>query len=101
LKGRYKAKDNLTLSLDAHQFQLPDAVLAQDGTTMSKTLGTELDFVLLFAPTKAISVEAGYCTMFGSPTLTSAKVKNVSKAADVSTWAYFMLTIKPSEFIVK
>ena len=101
LKGRYKAKDNLTLSLDAHQFSLSDAVLAQDGTAMSKTLGTEFDFVLVFAPTKAISIETGYCTMFSTPTLTSAKVKNVSKAAEVSTWAYFMLTIKPSEFIVK
>lgn len=101
LKSRYKVKDNLTLSLDAHQFVLPDAVFAQDGTAMSKTLGTELDFVLVFAPTKAISVEAGYSTMFSTSTLTSKEVKNVSKPADLSTWAYLMLSIKPSEFIVK
>lgn len=101
LKGRYKAKDNLLLSLDAHQFQLPDAVLAKDGSTMSKSLGTELDFVLLFTPTKALSLEAGYCTMFNTPTLSSPGVKNVAKAADVSTWAYLMINIKPSEFVVK
>src|SRR6478609_1770237 len=101
LKGRYKAKDNLLLSLDAHQFQLPDAVLAKDGSTMSKSLGTELDFVLLFTPTKALSLEAGYCTMLSTSTLTSPAVKNVAKAADVSTWAYLMINIKPSEFVVK
>ena len=101
LKGKYKVKDNLTLSLDAHRFMLPDAVLAQDGTAMDKALGTELDFVMLFAPTKAINLEAGYSTMFSTSTLTSAKVKNVSKPADVSTWAYLMLSIRPSEFIVK
>src|SRR6478736_6098624 len=86
LKSKYKAKDNLLLSLDAHQFQLPDAVLAKDGSTMSKSLGTELDFVLLFTPTKALSLEAGYCTMLSTSTLTSPAVKNVAKAADVSTW---------------
>ncbi|MBI1770382.1 MAG: alginate export family protein [Bacteroidetes bacterium] len=101
LKGRYKAKDNLTLSLDAHRFVLPDAVLALDGTTMDKALGMELDFVLLFSPTKAINLEAGYSAMFSTSTLASAKVKNVSKPADFSTWAYLMLSIKPSEFIVK
>ena len=101
LKGKYKVKDNLTLSLDAHRFMLPDAVLAQDGTAMDKALGTELDFVMLFAPTKAITIEAGYSTMLSTSTLTSAKVKNVSKPADVSTWAYLMLSIKPSEFVVK
>ncbi len=101
LKGKYKVKDNLTFSLDAHRFMLPDAVLAQDGTAMDKALGTELDFVMLFAPTKAITIEAGYSTMLSTSTLTSAKVKNVSKPADVSTWAYLMLSIRPSEFVVK
>lgn len=101
IKGKYKAKDNLTLSLDAHRFVLPDAVLAQDGTAMGRALGTELDFVLVLAPTKAINLEAGYSTMFSTTTLASAKVKNVSNPADISTWAYLMLSIKPSEFVVK
>jgi hypothetical protein len=101
LKGKYKAKENLMLTLDAHRFVLPDAVQAQDGTPMSKALGTELDFVLVFAPTKAINLEAGYCTMFSTATMASAKVKNVQNAAALSTWAYVMFSIKPSEFIVK
>ena len=101
LKGKFKAKDNLTLSLDAHRFVLPSAVLAADGTTMDKALGTELDFVGSFAVTKAINVEGGYSMMFSTQTLASAKVKNVKNAADVSSWAYLMISIKPAEFLMK
>jgi len=101
LKGKYKPNEKLLLTLDAHRFVLPSAVRAQDGTVMSKGLGTELDFVLLFAPTKAISLEAGYCTMFSTATMASAKVKNVPNAATLSTWTYAMISIKPSEFVGK
>ena len=101
LKGKFKAKDNLTISLDAHRFLLPNAVLATDGTDMAKALGTELDLVASFAMTKAINIEGGYSTMFATTTMTSAKVKNVKRAADTSSWAYIMISIKPAEFLIK
>ena len=100
LKAKYKAKDNLTITLDAHRFVLPSAVLAADGTTMDKALGTELDFVASYALTKAINIEGGYSTMFSTSTLASAKVKNVRNAAETSSWAYLMISIKP-EFVFK
>ena len=101
LKGKYKAKDNLIISLDAHRFVLPTAVTAADGTTMDKSLGTELDLVGSYALTKAINLEGGYSMMFSTATLASAKVKNVKRAADQSSWAYLMISIKPAEFLVK
>ena len=101
LKTKYKAKDNLTLSLDAHRFALPSAVIATDGTVLTKALGTELDFVANYAFTKAITVEGGYSAMFSTSTMASAKVKNVNRAASTSTWAYLMISIKPAEFLVK
>jgi hypothetical protein len=101
LKAKYKAKDNLTLSLDAHRFVLPSAVLAADGTAMEKALGTELDFVASYALTKAVNIEGGYSAMFSTATLASAKVKNVKNAAETSSWAYLMISIKPAEFLVK
>jgi hypothetical protein len=101
LKSKYKAKDNLTFSLDAHRFALPTAVIAQDGTEMNKALGTELDLLVNYSMTKAINIEGGFSTMMSTATMASAKVKNVKRAAETSTWAYLMISIKPSEFIVK
>ena len=68
---------------------------------MAKALGTELDLVASFAMTKAINIEGGYSTMFATTTMASAKVKNVKRAADTSSWAYIMISIKPAEFLIK
>lgn len=100
VRARYKAKDNLTLSLDVHQFSLPNSVTDESGVALEKTLGQELDFTFNYALTKIINIEGGYSTMLGTETLTSAKVKNVKNAQDVSNWAYLMISIKP-EFLIK
>jgi len=99
-KTKYKAKDNLTLSLDAHEFVLPDAVTGEGGRVYSKNLGTELDVVATYNLTKVISIEGGYSAMFASETLASPKVKNVKRAASHSDWAYLMISIRP-EFTFK
>ena len=100
VKVKYKAKDNLTLSLDAHQFSLPEAVTDESGIALEKTLGQEFDFVFNYALTKVISIEGGYSTMFSTETMTSARVKNVKSPGNSSNWAYVMISIKP-EFLVK
>jgi hypothetical protein len=101
LKSKYKAKDNLTLTLDAHYFLLPTAVTDNDGLDMNKALGTEVDFVVNYSLTKAIMLEGGYSAMFSTETMSSPKVKNVKRADDVSTWAYLMISIKPAELVIK
>jgi hypothetical protein len=100
LKTKYKPKDNLTLSLDAHRFALPTAVVNEVGAELDKTLGTELDFVVNYALTKVINIEGGYSSMFSTSTLVSSKVKNVKNADTFSSWAYLMISIKP-EYILK
>lgn len=105
LKAKYKAKDNLTLSLDAHHFSLPSAVVNADLVTMSKTLGTEIDFVFNYGLTKAINIEGGYCVMLANSTMVSPKVKGTTALTTASAdknsdWAYLMLSIKP-EFLFK
>ena len=100
LKSKYKLKDNLTLSLDAHRFVLPNAVTDEAGVTLDKGLGTELDFVFNYAPTKIITIEGGYSAMFSTDTMVATKVKNVKNADTFSNWAYLMISIKP-EFIFK
>jgi hypothetical protein len=54
-----------------------------------------------YAMTKAINIEGGFSMMLSTPTLASAKVKNVKRAAETATWAYLMISIKPSEFVIK
>jgi hypothetical protein len=101
LKAKYKAKDNLLLSLDAHQFQLSNSVTSTEtGKSLSKSLGTELDFIVNYSLTKIINIEGGYCTMFSTDTMVSSKVKNVKNADKQSNWAYLMISIKP-ELILK
>jgi hypothetical protein len=100
LKARYKAKDNLVLMADVHQFVLPNAVAAADGKKMDKSLGTEIDLVMNYSMTKVVNIELGYSKMFTTDTMTSPKVKPVKNPEDTNTWAYLMISIKP-EFLVK
>jgi hypothetical protein len=100
VKTKYKAKDKLTLSLDAHQFSLPNSITDESGKAMGRTLGHEFDFIFNYALTKVVNIEGGYCTMLGTSTLASAKVKNVKHADTWANWAYFMISIKP-EILVK
>lgn len=101
LKSKFKAKDNLMLTLDLHQFVLPTAVMDNDGKAMDKNLGTEIDFVFNYGMTKAVTIEGGYSAMFSTETMASPKVKNVKNAADFSDWFYLMINIKPSELVFK
>jgi hypothetical protein len=50
--------------------------------------------------TKVITFEGGYCTLLGTSTLASSKVKNVKNADTSANWAYLMISIKP-EMIIK
>jgi hypothetical protein len=100
LKTRYKPKEKITLTLDAHQFVLPQAVLNETGNTLGKTLGTELDLVGNYTLTKQITIEGGYSSMFSTTTMLATKVKNVKNNDTFSSWAYLMISIKP-EFILK
>ena len=99
-KVRHKAKDNLMLSLDAHQFVLPSAVTNESGVELNKALGTELDFIFNYSITRVVNLEGGYSAMFSTPTMISTKVKNAKLADTFSTWAYVMISIRP-EYIFK
>lgn len=100
LRLRYKVAQNLVLSLDTHHFSLPNRITGEGNAELSRRLGTELDFTFLWTTTKSIGIEGGMSSMFGTPTLTSKKVKNVPNADRVSSWAYLMVTLKP-EWIAK
>jgi hypothetical protein len=101
LKTRYKAGSTLTLSLDAHQFLLPNAVTSESGELLSKQLGTEIDLTANWTLTKIITIEGGYSFMASTATLSSMHVKNIKNADRFSQWAYVMISIKPESVIGK
>lgn len=98
VKTKFKIRENLLLTADLHRFVLPESIPAETGGQMDKALGSEVDLVLNYALTKVINIESGFSAMFSTPTMVSTKVKNVSEADDISTWAYLMISIKP-EFL--
>jgi hypothetical protein len=95
LKSRYKVKDYLSFSLDAHRFIAANDVRSGDGVKLDRDFGTELDLVVSYTLTKTVNVEGGYSAFFATPTLASGAVKNVANADRQANWAYLMLNIKP------
>ncbi len=100
LRARLKAKDNFTMTLDVHKFNLANELTSEGGDKLDKALGTEFDFVLNYNLTKIINIEAGYSMMFSTDTMLSPEVKNVPDGSKTSSWAYLMISIKP-EFSLK
>lgn len=95
LRLRYKPAGKLQLSLDAHHFSLPDHITNEANADLNRSLGTELDFTFTWTTTRTVSFEGGVCSMFGTSTLTSVKVKNIPEADRISSWAYLMVSLKP------
>ena len=95
VRTKLKARENLMVMADAHRFVLPEAITTESGEDLDKSLGTEIDLVMNYGMTKAITVEGGFSAMFPTATMTSSKVKNVNRAKDISTWAYLMVSIRP------
>ncbi|MES2731534.1 MAG: alginate export family protein [Bacteroidota bacterium] len=100
MKARYKPKDKLLITLDGHAFSTSNALTRADGVEVNQHLGTELDLIFNYSMTKAISIEGGYCTFFGTPTLADPMVKNIPNASLQANWAYLMITLKP-DFLAK
>jgi hypothetical protein len=97
VKLQIKANDKLTFNVDAHRFYAANVIKDDDGITLNRRLGTELDLITTYPVTKEIGIEGGYCMMFATRTMSSVQVKNIANADHQPTWAYVMITVK-SEF---
>lgn len=111
IKLRYKLAEKVTLSLDVHEFWAQNKVAnratpADSSDVLNKNLGTELDFLVNWNLTPAISFEGGYSTMFGTNTLDALKHSGATGSAaranrnnleqrNVGHWAYVMINIRP------
>jgi hypothetical protein len=94
LKLKFKHREKLTFNLDVHEFYAANTLHAKGEQKLTSRLGTELDFITLYSFTKDITLEAGYCAMLATDTMSSSRVKNVSNADNTGHWAYLMLNLK-------
>ncbi|GAB3565528.1 alginate export family protein [Spirosoma luteolum] len=93
VKLRYKPLDRLLLTVDAHQFNSTNPVVAADKTLMDKpSFGQEYDVVGQYTLTKQIGLEAGYSVFSATDAL--AAVKAVATPKKTATWAYLMLNLR-------
>ncbi len=95
LRTRFKPKDKMTVTLEAHQFSASNQLVTGDNIELDRNFGTELDLVVNYNLTKIINLEGGYSTFFATPTLASEAVKNIKNAKLHNNWAYLMIAIKP------
>lgn len=96
LRSRFTPNAKSYITLDVHQFSLPHAVADEQGNLLSRSLGVEFDLAASLTITKAITLEGGYSFMRMGATMSSARVKNVTRADDHANWAWLMLSIKPA-----
>lgn len=90
--------DKLTLKLIPHYFMAAATVATnQNGIwkDYSNELGTEIDFIAVYAYSKSVIISCGYSQMFGTETLQILKGGNYE---NTSNWAWLMLTFKPTFF---
>jgi hypothetical protein len=96
LKAKYRLRGNLMLNLDLHEFYAGN-VVANTATPLDLTdeldrrLGTEIDFVFQYSPTKQITLEGGYSIMLGTNTLDVLKL--IPDNRNIGNWAYLMINI--------
>jgi hypothetical protein len=97
LRTKYKLRDNLTVTLDIHEFyagnDVPNTTTIDPDDTMDRRLGTEFNLILQYNLTKQINIEGGYGMMLGTNTLDKLKAPAGDKR-NTGHWAYLMVNIR-------
>ncbi len=94
LKTQITFNKNINLFGEYHYFTLQNN-LVDNGISIDKFLGHEIDFVYKQKFTKDISVEAGYSFILGSESLEIIKGGNADL---LNNWFYLMITVNPVFF---
>ena len=98
LKGKYTAK-NFFMTLDIHDFATASTMKKSDGTDLSKSLGTEVDFVANYTMNRFTTLEFGYSIMKATDSMSIAKGQIQTQTYNKNaSWAYLMINIRPDFF---
>lgn len=89
-------KKNWTVSLDGHHFSATTDISDRNGMSRSRYLGTELDWTFSYNLAESVNLKGGYSHMFYTSSMTI--VKQVEDQNGSASWAWLMLTFKPTLF---
>jgi len=81
--------------LFVHSFSSQGKMNISSTETESSRLGTELDFVYVYAFNKTMNIKAGYSQMFATESMGLLKSGNYE---NTNNWAWVMFTFKPQLF---
>lgn len=90
-KANFKLNAKSSFTTFVHSF----SAAANINSSVSKSLGTELDMVYAYKFTKEIGIKAGYSQMFASDGM---EVLKANFDNNTNNWAWVMVTIKPTIF---
>lgn len=85
-----------TLSVDGHRFSAAAAILNEEGTAETRYLGTELDWTFSYNLAEAVNLKGGYSHLFYTSSM--ALIKQTGNQSGQSSWAWLMLSFKPTLF---
>lgn len=97
-KAKFKAGEKSSLLAHAHEFLSQTKITDESSEDMSSTLGTEVDLVYVLKLAPEVILNVGYSQMFYTDSLETIKAVADPKGA---SWAWVMLTIKPTLFTTK
>lgn len=87
-------KDKITVKMVPHLFKSAGDMY-DAGAKINNKLGTELDTTIGYEFSKDITFSAGYSQMFGTKSL---EILKGGDSRNTNSWAWMMLTFKPSLF---
>lgn len=94
LMFNYKLTDKATLIVDFHYFMLQNNYIFNT-KTIDNAIGEEIDLALKYEFTNDVSLLAGISALQGTESLSFINGGNYNK---IATWAFAMLTVKPTFF---
>lgn len=99
LKAKLKAGPRSSVLVHGHEFFSQSPIVSNDNTKLSSTLGTEVDIVWVANLAPGVVFNLGYSQMFASDSLEF--IKDVSNAKSNASWAWAMISFKPTLFTTK
>ncbi len=99
IKTNWKLGKKTNLIGHLHYFSSPVDLVdpADSDREIEKYLGTEVDFVLAWRPSKGFTVNLGYSQMFAGSSMEAIKA-TPGDHATLNNWAWFMVNFAPAAF---
>ena len=99
VKANWTLGSKTTLASDLHFFSSPAKLVDPDNTDeeIDKYLGTELDLVLTWKPTKSVVINLGYSQMWATSSMEAIKATPGDHTA-LNNWAWLMVDFAPVIF---